>query len=327
MRGRQGTAAGLAWACLLLAWPAAGAPAGDGFLGAGPPAHTLDTQFGATPAAQAKDPSVLDQRLRAAYVLSQASSATWVLQQSFEEFDLSRRPVIPATGRLVPGSLWTVDTGAGYSRKLGERREWGASASVGSASDQLYHGLRETTLRATGVYRMPSRGENSWLFLLAYSNNRHFANNIPLPGAAYIVRSKAAGLDAAIGLPFLAVSYRPAPGWSGKLSIFGPDNLNAEVGCPLAGSAEAYAGFDWSQKEWLRADRADREERLFFDRKRWILGLRLPVWDSLRFDLSGAYEFNRRFYEDRRARSSGASEAGLAAAWTVAAKLGMRWQP
>ena len=166
---------------------------------------------------------------------------------------------------------------------------------------------------------------SSWLFFLAYSNNRHFANNVPFPGAAYLVRAPEHGLDAVIGLPFFAVRYRPAPRWSGKLAVFGPDNVSAEWACLALKPAQAYAGFDWNQREWLRAHREDNKQRLFYDEKKWTLGTRFPLPWKVRMDLAGAYEFNRRIYEDSRARSSGVPAVDFKPAWSFQAKVGVDW--
>jgi len=308
-----------------LAARAAAAENGDFFSGLMAPAvKSVDYQLRESPARRSQDPDILENRVRASFPLAKASSDTWSLQQDLGSFHLSRSPVIGPSGPAIPRDLWNVETGADFRRALADRRGWGVSASVGSASDEPYHSLHETTLKATGNYHIPSGRDNSWLFFLAYSNNRHFANNVPFPGAAYLVRAPEHGLDAVIGLPFFAVRYRPAPRWSGKLAVFGPDNVSAELAYQLPAAVETYAGFDWNQREWLRADRPDNSQRLFFDEKRWSLGLRCPLRQGLRMDLSGGYEFGRRLYESTRARSSGLPEADLDPAWTIGAKLSLR---
>jgi len=284
----------------------------------------MDYQVREAPSRRSQDPDILENRIRGNFPLAKASSDTWTLQQDLGSFHLSASPTIGPNGPTIPRDLWDIETGASFRRRITERRGWGLSASVGSASDELYHGLHETTLKATGNYHMPSGRDNSWLFFLAYSNNRHFANNVPFPGAAYLVHSPKYGLDAVIGLPFLAVRYKPVPDWSGRLSVFGPNNVSAELAYRISSPLETYAGFDWNQREWLRAGRSDHAQRLFFDEKRWSLGLRFPLRKSLRADLSGGYEFNRRMYEDTRARSSGVLAADFAPAWTVRVRLSLR---
>jgi hypothetical protein len=106
--------------------------------------------------------------------------------------------------------------------------------------------------------------------------------------------------------------------------VFGPDNVSAELARRLRPDVEAYAGLDWGQREWLLAGRADDKQRLFYDEKRWALGLRLPIRGALRMDLCGGYEFNRRMYESDRAHSGGVPEVDFDPAWTVRAKLTLR---
>ena len=301
------------------------AESGDFFSGiTAPVVGSVDYQVREAPARRSQDPAILENRLRGTFPIMKASTDTWSVQQELGSFHLSNSQAIGAGGPAIPRDLWDVETGAGFRRRLSDRRGWGVSASVGSASDELYHSIHETTLKATGNYHIPSGRDNAWLFFLAYSNNRHFANNVPLPGVAYLVHTPEHGLDAVIGLPFFAVRYKPAPDWSGRLALFGPNNVSAELAYQLRIPVETYAGFDWNQREWLRAGRADNSQRLFFDEKRWSLGLRFPIRGGLRMDLAGGYEFNRRMYEDRRARSSGIPEVDFNPAWTMRARLSLR---
>ena len=121
------------------------------------------------------------------------------------------------------------------------------------------------------------------------------------------------------------MNYRPTPRWSGRFSIFGPDNLSAEWAYLLYGPVQAYAGFDWGQQEWLRANRDDNSNRLFFDEKKYALGLRFPLCKAVKLDLSGNYEFNRRLYENDKAVSHNVPEVDLDPAFSFQAKLSYRW--
>lgn len=319
------------WAGLVIAATRASAAESSGF-SAGPlsgalfpESRSLDCQLREVPAPRRQDPSILDNRIRVALPVFRPSTDTWSVSQTVEEFNLGNSPVIQQTGEPIPRSLWSVETGGGYRHRLGDRRDWGISAGVGSASNEPFESIHETTLRVTGTYHIPSGKENSWIFLLSYSNNRHFANNVPLPGVMYIVHSPEHGLDAVIGFPFLSVNYKPAPRWSSRLSIFGPRNLSAESAYVVWEPLQVYAGFDQNQKEWLIAQRADNSQRLFFDEKKWSLGLRFPLLRKVRMDLSAGYEFNRRMYENNRAVGTGAPEVAFNPALSYQARLGVRW--
>ena len=148
---------------------------------------------------------------------------------------------------------------------------------------------------------------------------------MPLPGFAYLIHSPENKLDAALGLPFLAVNYRPTENWSGRFSVFGPNNVSAEWAYMVWKPLQAYAGFDWGQQEWLRANRDDNSNRLFYDQKKWALGLRFPTMAGIRADLSANYEFNRRFYENDHAASTNIPEVDLNPGWAFQARLSKRW--
>src|SRR5262249_4769024 len=155
-----------------------------------------------------------------------------------------------------------------------------------------FYSIHETTFRATASYRVPSSQTNAWLFFLNYSNNRHFLNNVPLPGIGYYFQADERRLQGLIGFPFLALRYRPTPDWSIGFSLFGPRNINAEIARRLTGPVQLFTRFQWESQEWMTADRADYSNRLFFNRKRVDLGIRTPLSPELRLELAGGRQFD-----------------------------------
>lgn len=287
--------------------------------------NSVEYQFNEIPAPHSGDPNILENQARGNFLVSKTPTDTWSVHQTVAEFQMNESPVIAQTSLAVPQSLWDIETGGAYQHHLGDRHDWGISTSVGSASDKPYNSIHEMIFRATGTYHIPSGEDNSWLFFLSYSNARHFANNIPFPGFAYVFHEPAYGLDGAIGLPFLAMSYRPTTRLTTRFSIFGPDNVSSEVSYLVWKPVQAYAGFDWGQQEWLRANRDDNSNRLFYDQKKWSLGLRFPVCRTVRLDLAGNYNFDRRFYENNRAVNSGVPEVDLNPGWGLQMRLSTRW--
>ncbi len=79
-------------------------------------------------------------------------------------------------------------------------------------------------------------------------------------------------LQGLVGFPFIALSYKPTPDWNAQLSIFGPRNVNAEIGRRIYDHVRLYTAFQWGSQEWLIADRPDYSDRLVFDKKRAALG-------------------------------------------------------
>ncbi len=268
-------------------------------------------------------PSVSDAEFHGNFVPVHKDSDTLSLRQRFAQFQTNNSPLIGQTGIAIPGSLWDLEVGAGYRRRLENGHGLGFDLSVGSASD-LIHSFHETAISATAHYQLPSGDKNAWVFLLAYSNNRPFADGIPFPGFAYVYHSVQYGLDAVIGLPYASLSYQPAPRWSGHASVYGPTNASADWGYQAWEPVRIFGGCAWEQQQWLRAQRPTTADRLFFDDKKWILGTQTRLFKKILLELDAAYEFDRRFYEGIRAHNGGLPEANLPSGWAFQGRLTVR---
>lgn len=220
----------------------------------------------------------------------------------------------------VPSLLWRVHGGAAFSEELGERRRWGARATVGSASDDPFLTRREVEVQGMAHAMIPARRGDAWLFFLAYSNNRSFLNHSPMPGAGYMWNPRRE-LTVLAGIPFLSVSWRD-PKWSARASLFGPTNVSAEADRAVAGPVRAFASFERSPLLWLESRRADGRERLIWDEKRLTAGLRARV-DRGELSLEGGRAFDRRFKRARDAFRSG-PETRYGPAWIVRLRASLR---
>jgi len=318
------TAAGLAL-ILGLAPCALAQERGGGGIGSlfGPPRDSASYGASASPS-RLSTPSVFREEAGGARVVSRSSGQAWTVNGRASQLEFSRSPVVAETGLVVPEKLWNLQAGAGYARMLGERDRWGASLGAGSAADVPFRTIRETEFRASVFREVPSRERNSWLFFLSYSNNRTFANGAPLPGVAYVFREPVPGLEATVGFPFLSLRYRPSPDWRLALSVFGPTHVSAEASRRLAEPAWAYVAYERDPSQWLRAGRETRTDRLVFDRKQALAGLRLALGAGVSLDLYGGWEFDRRVFEGRDASRSGAAKAALANAASGGLRLAWR---
>jgi hypothetical protein len=269
-------------------------------------------------------PRVLQQKVRGSLIAAQMESDVWTVTAGGSLMDLSQTVTIPQTGVVFPESLGSVETGVNYLKKLGERRQWGASVSVGSASDQLFHSIYETEFQVTGHYLFPSRGYNAWLLLMQYSNNRTFLNNIPLPGFAYMWNKPEKGLQLIAGFPFLALTYKPQPDWSAVLSVLGFTNNSAELARRIKGPVWTYVAYQRNPEQWMRAGRNDHSNRLIYDEKRTVLGFRSEI-GKLAIDLSGGRTFDRRLFESQDATHTGAPRVNLKNGWIISVVLSTRW--
>jgi hypothetical protein len=294
----------------------------------GPGGTSVDYTFHHSPGSSSGDgsvsPVINTERVRASFLLVDNGTDTWSLQQSASQFNLTESPVIPERNVKVPDSLWDIATGVSYGHRIDDRRRWGASASVGSASDKPYDSLHETAATATAFYMFPARRKNAWIVLLNYSNHRTFLNNIPIPGFAYAYKSDDEKLQAMLGFPFASLNYKVSSDANARFYIFGPRTIGTEFSQRVGGPVRAYAGFDWGQQEWMRANRDDDKNRIFYDTKKLALGIRSPIGGGFSIDLSGGREFDRRFFENRSSSSKDVPYASLANDWFIETQLSWR---
>lgn len=270
-------------------------------------------------------PAIRSESAGASVLVSSNGARSWSVNGRAARMTLSRAVVIPGTGLAFPDKLWDAQAGVSHRHRLGEGRQWGVNAAVGSASDDPFHSIRETEIQATGSYIKPSGPHDSWLFLLSYSNNRTFANGVPLPGFAYVRRVPSKGFQAIVGFPFLLVRYAPAETWAARASLFGTNNQALDVSRRLAGPVRAYVAFEHGAKTWFRAARGKRKERLIYDQKRAVVGVRGPLPGGLSLDAAAGRVFGRRLYEAEDVRSSGVSRARLPDGWLLSLDLSGRW--
>jgi hypothetical protein len=291
---------------------------------------TIDSSFHYAPGdsrgGSLSDPIITDSRLRANILVFKNDINTWTIHDRLGYFDMTESPMVPQTGLAIPTSLWSIETGATWKHNLGGGRSLSLDVGVGSDSDVPFHSINETILRTSASYRLPSGERNAWLFMLSYSNNRSFANNVPLPGVAYSFRTADNRFRGMIGFPFASVTYQPVQRWSVDASLFGPTVYHLETDIRLVGPVKLYGEFGRNQQMWLRANRDDNSNRLVFDEKKLGGGFRSPLTSCLSLDLSAGREFNRRFYENHEATNSGSiPEADIPSSWYGEARLSLRF--
>ena len=208
------------------------------------------------------------------------------------------------TGRDFSTPLWDIGAGPAFRKRLSDGDVWGGNFSVGSASDKPFHSWHEMTVQANTYYRLQSAAsnlKNAWIFLVNYSNNRSFANHIPLPGFAYWWEPSES-FRALIGLPFLNLSIKPTNKLGFNLTYFAPWAASFQASYRIVGPLQGYGAFQWGNKSYYLAERTDKRERLFYDEKKASLGVRSPVSKALYLDLSAGYAFDRIFFKGEKFR-------------------------
>ncbi len=228
--------------------------------------------------------------------LSQDHSNEWSLLGMFRGQDIRTDAVLPSTGQKFPQGLWDVRFGPAYRHRFDNGWTAGGLVTVGSASDRLFDSWEETEIQATGYVRIPTTGRNAWIFLLTYSDNREFLNNVPFPGFAYWYEPSDQ-FRLLIGFPFTSIQYKPVRDLSLDISYFPIHSIRSRVSYRVLRPLQIYTGFDWRSEGYFRADREDRWDRLFYNEKRVYAGARWNFGKRYFVDLSGGYAFDRFYFE------------------------------
>ncbi|MCB2226793.1 MAG: hypothetical protein KQH53_08960 [Desulfarculaceae bacterium] len=228
-----------------------------------------------------------------------------VWQNSRHEFSINGRAalmavntdaILPQSNRPFPDDLWDLRAGASYRYKLD--RGWVAAANltIGSPSDKPFNKLDDTSIGATASLMVPQSKRHYWLFFVNYSNTRDFLAGIPIPGVAYSYTT-GKELWLLLGLPLAMVRWRPDPKWTLAATYIYPRSVITRIGYRILPWLEPYVGFDWTYQRWFLSDRSDTKDRWFFYQKEGKAGLRVHFNRDLKLDLSGAYAFDRLWFE------------------------------
>lgn len=211
--------------------------------------------------------------------------------------DLATQARLPDADVPLPDHLWDIAAGASYRWKLDNDWIAGLASSLGSPSDKPFDSLDEYNLTATGTLLIPARrNDDAWLLMLNYASNREFLPHVPIPGLAYIY-SPDKDLQLTMGLPLAAARFQATPRLTLDATYFIPRTTHLQATYALFDHLKWYAAFDWQNDRYLRADRPDDDERLFYYEKKATMGLRWALSRQLALDFSGGYGFDRFFFE------------------------------
>lgn len=182
---------------------------------------------------------------------------------------------LSAEGRPLPDRLSEREAGLAFSRTLAHGGAWGASLTVGSASDAPSQNDDVLNDRVLLFLRRPAGGNDAWVYLLLFNSDGSLGvRGLPIPTFAYIHRPSRETLVVA-GLPFL-YARTLAGRWVALQALYFPlKNALARADVLLAPGARLFASARVFQKTYQLADRVDEEENLVYEERRDTLGLRL----------------------------------------------------
>jgi hypothetical protein len=167
------------------------------------------------------------------------------------------------------------------------------TVSYGSASDKPFEKNKNNIASGNYLHQFNER----WWGAVNWSNNRNFANNVPIPGFFYVAKmSREETL--LLGLPFVFWRKSFANGMRYQHTSFIPWNHQMELGYFWGPFSGVSLNFEHRPQQFLRSEREERSQRFFFVEQKLSL-----VWQGavipriLQFRVEAGRAFNRRVFE------------------------------
>lgn len=206
---------------------------------------------------------------------------------------------LPDTAEPFPEELWDVRFGGLYRYTFDNGWMAGGLARIGSASDHPFSSEHVLVGEASAFLRIPVAEHDNWLFFLNWSNNRDFLNSIPIPAVEYWYQPSEA-FRAIVGIPFNSIEAHPTEDWTLSFSYLMIRTIHALAGYRPVEPVQIYGGFDWASQRYLRENRPDYKDRLFYDEKRVRGGLLINLASHVTLDLTAGYAFDRVYFEGKK---------------------------
>jgi hypothetical protein len=228
--------------------------------------------------------------------LWQSADDEWSASLRVRAQEFETRAVLPDTREPFPDELWNIRFGLSYRHRLESGWIGGGHVTVGSPSDQPFASADELDVNATAFLRVPRRERDAWLFFVNYSNTRDFLANFPVPGLGYLYRPSEE-FSALIATGFASVQYRPMEKLTMTATYTLIRTVDVRVTYQITRPVRLWAGFDWTNERYLRADRQDADDRLFYYEKRVRVGATIGLAREFFTDVAVGYSFDRFYFE------------------------------
>lgn len=229
----------------------------------------------------------------------QSQQDEWLFTGRMTAQAFRTQALLPTTAEPFPDQLWNIGFGTAYRRRFENGWIGGSVVDIGSASNKPFYSWDETTLSVNLFTRIPHEGQNAWLLLLNYNNNREFLPHVPIPGVGYIFQQDRL-YRIAVGIPFLFAEIRPQEGAFSMEFVYLPiRTVHAGINYDLHRKATVYGHFDWGNEEFFRTERTDKSKRLFYYEKRLTAGIRFTFNRHFFANLAGGYAFDRLYFEGK----------------------------
>jgi len=204
--------------------------------------------------------------------------------------------ILPDTGTKVDELLQDIEFGFGSRHTRANRDMYGWFASVGSASDQAFNSYDEISIMLNAFYKLNGSRTAAWMFMLNYSNRRSFLPNVPIPGAAYVYQPNRRTLIIA-GMPFFMIRYPLGAATDLKVRYFVPDQIEIGTETRIYKNLYLLTGARKDEESYFLADRADTDDRLYYEESRVFGGLKWKPDEKTEVELVAGYGFDCFFYQ------------------------------
>jgi hypothetical protein len=255
--------------------------------------------------------------------VSTTDTGGWYANGAVRLLDVHTNAILPTDRVKFPGQFWDVQAGGAYLRQLDSGWSWGVTLNLGSASDHPFNDLSVLTVSALAFARKPAGERDGWLFFVVSTTNGQIGHNIPIPGVAY--EYNADRLRAVVGFPFLTLDYRPTDTVQLELIYAAITDVQARASYYLTKQARVFAGYEWYNQAWLRADRFRSSDQTFLYEMRAEGGFGYRVAGRIDLRASAGYAFDRFFVENAGVGFGGRNRVDLAPGPYVAAQLEFKY--
>jgi hypothetical protein len=240
--------------------------------------------------------TMTEQRVSLFTPLYQDSNDEWAFAAQVLYQDIETRARFPEAGGVLPSELWDIRVGFSYRHKFENSWTGGVALSVGSASDEPFAAWDDMYIRFVSLLRVPSGERNSWIFTLIYATDEQiFGQTLPIPGIAYAWQPSDKFM-ALIGFPFSMIRYKPIETLSIDAEYYPFWTVRSRITWEIFRPLRAYAGYQWDSDHFYRADRDDKDDKIFYREMRLYGGIRFDL-RHIGFEVSGGWAFNRFYFE------------------------------
>lgn len=221
---------------------------------------------------------------------------TYVLTADVEILRVNTNAILPTTMQPFPGQLFNIAMGVNYFHQFDSGKVGGIVFEMGSASDKPFAAADDLLVSGTGFLLIPDSDEGSWFVGVNASTNSQVLHGLPIPGGGYFFHPSD-DFQAIVGLPFSVISWKPSRDWQLQFVYAFLTTTHARVSYQPTQKWQLYAGFDWTNENWDRADRPAEQDRFFYYEKKLSTGFLWWIKPNVGFEIAGGWAFDRYFTE------------------------------